>query len=135
MPQRRAPAGIKHKKAPYCAQPEGSLASVIFATELLSPSSNRRRPSIINPALSSRGSSHNMSPRVILTFSFFFLPSPCIVFRCRRLITQICRFFHLVRCEREKPLIYLRLPCSPSQRPWTEKSYSEQRQREGVLNK
>lgn len=39
------------------------------------PSSNRRRPSIINPALSSRGSSHNMSPQVILTF--FFPPSAC----------------------------------------------------------
>lgn len=41
---------------------------------VLSPR-QQRRPSIINPALSSQGSSHNMSSHVIL----FFFPS-CIVF-------------------------------------------------------
>lgn len=97
------------------------------------PSSNRRRPSIINPALSSRGSSHNMSPQVILTFFFFFssLPSPCIVFAAvdssPRSVASSTR-----AAVREKPLICSRLPRSPSQRPWTEKSYSEQRQRRGA---
>lgn len=75
------------------------------------PSSNRRRPSIINPALSSRGSSHNMSPQVILTFSFFLPPLALHRFRCCRLITQICRFFHEGRCEREA----FDLLASPSQ--------------------
>lgn len=82
------------------------------------PSSNRRRPSIINPALSSRGSSHNMSPQVILTF-FSSLPSPCIVFAAvdssPRSVASSTR-----AAVREKPLICLRLPRSPSQRPWTE---------------
>lgn len=83
------------------------------------PSSNRRRPSIINPALSSRGSSHNMSPQVILTFFFSSLPSPCIVFAAvdssPRSVASSTR-----AAVREKPLICLRLPRSPSQRPWTE---------------
>lgn len=64
---------------------------------VLSPR-QQRRPSIINPALSSQGSSHNMSSHVILFFFFSILHR----FLCRQLVTQICRFLHKDCCERER---------------------------------
>lgn len=63
---------------------------------VLSPR-QQRRPSIINPALSSQGSSHNMSSHVILTF----FSSSLHRILCRQLITQICRFLRKDCCERE----------------------------------
>lgn len=73
-PQRRAPAVIKHKRPCIARSQKAARPQSYLRRWVAEPSSNRRRPSIINPALSSQGSSHNMSPRVILTF-FFFLPA------------------------------------------------------------